>query len=102
MRSFVCITIVLLWPLTAQAISCKEEIARAEDQLRQAEPQVTLPESTDAKLHRQPTQETVAKAEAEGENDLKAALARARKLDKEGKDSECVAALDRLLLPSLR
>jgi hypothetical protein len=102
MRLFILVAIALTYPVVAHAASCREQIARAEAQLRQGEPQATLPESTAAKLHHQPTPETVEKAQTEADNELKAALARARKLDSEGKDSECVAALEKVTLSPLR
>jgi hypothetical protein len=41
----------------------------------------------------------VAKAAADAEKKLEAALAVARKLGSEGKDVECVAALEKIALP---
>jgi len=90
-------------PVAAQAGRCSAEIARVEMVLRQARTnrQVvpSAPESTAARLHRQPTPQTVAKAEAEAERKADAALALARKLDSEGKNSECIAALEKVALP---
>jgi len=102
MQLLILMAFVLTYPVAAHAASCREQIARAEAQLSQGAPQVILPESTDAKLHHQPTPGTVAKAYTEAENDLKVALALARKLNSEGKNSKCVATLEKLLLSPVR
>jgi hypothetical protein len=60
---------------------------------------LSAPESAGALLHRQPTPESVARAETEAEKNIDAILALARKLDAEGKDSECVAALEKVAVP---
>jgi len=52
-------------------------------------------QSVAAQLHHQPTPGTVANAESEAQKKLVAALAIARKLDSEGKDSECIATLQK-------
>ena len=59
----------------------------------------SAPESAGALLHRQPTPETVARAETEAEEKTDAALALARKLNAEGKDSECLSALEKVAVP---
>jgi hypothetical protein len=99
MRSLVAVTVFLICPFGADAAQCSAQIARAETVLNQAQPdqQIELPESTAALRHRQPTQESVANAENEAENKLKAALALARRFDSEGKDSECAGVLEEVL-----
>jgi hypothetical protein len=99
MRSLVAVIVSLIYPVAADAAQCRAQIARAETVLNQEQPdqQIELPESTAALRHHQPTQESVANAENEAENKLKAALALARRLDTEGKDSECVGVLEEVL-----
>jgi hypothetical protein len=84
-------------PVAAQAGPCSEEIARLEILLSRAEaaeaPLPSAPESDFAKLHRQPTPKTVTQATSEAEKKTEATLERARKLDAEGKETECMAAL---------
>ena len=90
-------------PAAALAGPCSAEIARIEMVLGQARANrqraASAPESAAARLHRQPTPRTVAQAEAEAEKKVDAALALARKLDSEGKNSECIAALEKVALP---
>jgi hypothetical protein len=59
----------------------------------------SAPESAGALLHRQPTPETVGRAQNEAEKNTGAAMALARKLNAEGKDSECLAALEKVAVP---
>jgi hypothetical protein len=105
MRPLISIAIVaIIYPAAAHALSphgstCDAQIARAEIQLRKPHPNIWLPESTFAKLNYQPTRQDVQQAEADAKNALKAALVRARKLNSQGKNSQCVAAIDRFLLP---
>ena len=101
MRSLISIALILIYPALAHATSCDAQIARAEVQSRQAQPNVWLPESTAAKLHHQPTQQSLRQADTEAKDELNAALVRARKLNSEGKDSECIATLDKFLLPGV-
>jgi hypothetical protein len=93
------LAIALMCPVAAHAGPCSEEIARVELALSQAQANRQIgpsaPESAGALLHRQPTPETVARAQTEAEKNTDAALALARKLNAEGKDSECVAALEK-------
>jgi hypothetical protein len=90
-------------PLAAHAESCGAQILRLETVLSQAQANRRLapsaPESTAARLHRQPTPQTVTEAQSESDKQLAAALALARKLNAEGKDSECTAALEKFALP---
>jgi hypothetical protein len=87
----------------AHATACSSEIARLEMVLGQAQPDrqvvASAPESRAARLHHQPTPNTVATAETEAKEKLDAALALARKLDSERKDSECIAALEKVAVP---
>jgi hypothetical protein len=84
-------------PVAAQAGPCSQEIARLEILLSRAEateaPLPSAPESDFAKLHRQPTPKTVTQATSEAGKKTAATLERAHKLDAEGKESECMAAL---------
>jgi mono/diheme cytochrome c family protein len=75
---------------------CAAEITRIETALRQARGQSTVgsaPESTAARMHRQPTPNTVARAETEVTNNFETVLSAAKKLVAAGKDAECLAAL---------
>ena len=82
---------------------CSAEIARLETELNQARANRAVvgnyPESTAARLHRQPTPRTVGRAETEAERAIETTLALARKLESDGKDSECMAAVK--TIPSL-
>ena len=88
---------VAVAPVAARATPCGEEIARLEILLSRAQaaegPLPSAPESDFAKLHRQPTPKTVTQAASEAEKKTEATLERAHKLDAEGKESECMAAL---------
>jgi hypothetical protein len=59
----------------------------------------TVPESTAARLHRQPTLQSVARATSEAEKDVETALAFAQKLEAEGLDAECAAMLQKVEPP---
>ena len=101
--AIVALAIALMCPVAAHAGPCSEEIARVEMALSQAQANRQIgpsaPESARALLHRQPTPETVARAETEAEEKTDAALALARKLNAEGKDSECLSALEKVAVP---
>jgi thioredoxin-like negative regulator of GroEL len=90
-------------PVVADAAACSAEIARLEMVLSQAQSDrqvaASAPESVAARLHHQPTPETVGKATAEAEENVEAAFAAARKLESEGKDTECVATLAKVAVP---
>jgi len=87
----------------AQAGPCSMEIDRLETALNKAEMNAgvigSAPESATARLHRQPTPQTVAQAEVEARKKIETALALARRLESEGKDAGCVAALKDVALP---
>jgi len=90
-------------PSTAQAGSCRKEIVRLELVLSQARAnrQVvgSAPESTAARLHRQPTPRSVGQAAFEAEKTIETALVLARKLETEGKDAVCIAMFKEVELP---
>jgi mono/diheme cytochrome c family protein len=89
--------------LPAAAGPCSAEIVRVEMVLKQARANRQLapsaPESTDARLHRQPTPQTVASAEIDAEKRIDDALMLARKLESEGKNAECITALEKVAIP---
>jgi hypothetical protein len=99
MRSL--IALVLIYSITAHAAPCSEQIARMEMALRQTQTVrrvvPTAEESSAARLHRQPTPKTVATAETGARDKVEAALELARKLGSEGRDSECIAVLEKAL-----
>jgi len=99
MRFPISIAIVLISTGMSHAGSCGGEIARAERELRRAHPDIWLPESIAAKLHHQTTRASLEKARTEAKDDLDGALAMARQLNAEGKDSECVTTIGRFLRP---
>ena len=93
------LALVSVWPVfAARATSCGERIAKLEIELRQAQADrrvLRARQSTSATMHRQPTPETIAKAETEVQEHLVVRLEAAKKLNSEGKESECFAALGR-------
>lgn len=88
----------------AEGGTCRAEIVRLELALSRARAnrQVvgSAPESSAARLHRQPTPESVAQATTEAEKGIETALVLARKLESEGMDPECTAMLKKVELPS--
>jgi hypothetical protein len=90
-------------PSAAKPGLCPTEIARIESLLNQARANGkivgTVPESTAARLHRQPTLQSVARATSEAEKDMETALAFAQKLEAEGLDAECAAMLQKVEPP---
>jgi hypothetical protein len=93
------LALIPIWPVSAaHAMSCGERIAKLEVELRQAEADrrvLSAPQSTSAMLHHQPTPESIAKAKTEVQEHLVSRLDAAKKLNSEGKESECLAALGR-------
>ena len=89
-------------PSAAQAGSCRAEITRLELVLSQARASGqavgSTPESSAARLHRQPTAQSVEQAASEAEKTVETALALARKLESEGLDAECAAMLKKVEL----
>ncbi len=87
----------------AQAGPCRAEIARLESALSHARAnrQVvgSAPESSAARLHRQPTPQSLGQAAAEAEKTVETALVFARKLEAQGMDAECTAMLKKVQLP---
>jgi hypothetical protein len=82
---------------SAQAGPCSGAIAQFEQAVRSsartvhAEP--TAPQSIGAQLHHQPTPESVGHAEGMAQAALEQALSRAKTLDAEGNEAECMQAL---------
>jgi hypothetical protein len=80
----------------AHAGPCSDEIASLQTAARQlvhnpaAGP--SAPQSIGAQLGRQPTPESVRRAQGEAQSRLAAALARAGALDAEGKQAQCMQA----------
>jgi hypothetical protein len=95
----VSLALISIWPAAAaSAMTCGERIAKLEIDLRQAEADQRVlgaRESTSATMHRQPTPESIAKAEMQVREHLASRLETAKKLNSEGKESECFAALGR-------
>ena len=90
-------------PAAALGGSCRVEITRLELLLSQARASGQLvgnaPESSAARLHRQPTVQSVEQAKNEAEKTVETALALARKLESEGLDAECTAMLKKVEPP---
>lgn len=84
--------------------SCRAEITRVESLLNKARAggQIvrTAPQSTAARLHRQPTRQSVEQATNEIQKSVETALAFGRKLEAEGLDTECAAMLQKVEPPS--
>jgi hypothetical protein len=82
----------------AAAATCGERIAALETKLRLAESgqlELGARESTAATMHRQPTPETIARAEARVRRHLAYRLKVASKLNSQGREAKCLAALGR-------
>jgi len=79
---------------------CRSEIARVELLISKARASGqavgTAPESSVARLHRQPTVKSVDQAKGEAEKNVETALAFARELEAEGLDAECTATLQKI------
>jgi len=80
---------------SAHAGPCSDAIAQLETSVRQSESNPaagpTAPQSIGAQLHRQPTPDSVRRAEVDSIPDLDAILSRTKDLDAEGKTAECMA-----------
>jgi len=87
-------------PGAASTTSCGREIEKYEQIMRQAraDGRSSNPESTAARLHRQPTPGSVAQAEQTAREDIEAVLVSARKLDAAGKQDECNALVNKIAL----
>ena len=87
-------------PSAAPPGSCHAEIAHLESLLRQTNrgPIGSAPESSAARLHRQPTLQSVEQAGRQAEKNVETTLAFARRLEAEGLDAECAAMLQRVEL----
>ncbi|MBB4196579.1 hypothetical protein CCR94_00755 [Rhodoblastus sphagnicola] len=96
MKRFLCATglLLLFCAGAAQAETCAQKISRLEKRIHRepanAAPGAFLPESTDAKLHHQPTAASVGEALQRSDADT---LDDARLLDAEGKERACLAKL---------
>jgi hypothetical protein len=81
--------------------ACRDAIARLETALNEARASGRVigsaQESIGARLHHQPTRDSVAKAESESVQNVKSSLDTARKLRAEGKRSDCVALLEKIV-----
>jgi len=90
-------------PPAVQERSCRAEISRLESVLSQARASGkavgSAPESSAARLHHQPTVQSVEQAAREAEKTVETALALARKLEAEGLEAECVAMLKKVEPP---
>jgi cytochrome c2 len=90
-------------PPAAQEGSCLAEIKRLELVLSQArasgQPVGNMPETSAARLHRQPTVQSVEQAESEAEKTVETALTLARKLEAEGLEAECAEMLKKVKPP---
>lgn len=85
---------------SAQAGPCSRELAEIESALRRPGSDFgpTLDQTIGAQLGRQPTPDSVKRAEARADARLKAALARARALDAKGDRAGCSKAVERIRL----
>jgi Ca2+-binding EF-hand superfamily protein/mono/diheme cytochrome c family protein len=80
-----------------QAGQCSSEIARLQKGLDEARAKRTVvgsrPQSTSARLHRQPAPSAVETAETRAQQTIEASLAQARKLASEGEELDCMAVI---------
>ncbi|HVX79046.1 MAG TPA: hypothetical protein VHB49_23160 [Bradyrhizobium sp.] len=81
----------------AQSGSCEAEINHVESLLNEARangtPVGSKPESSAARLHHQPTLQSIEQATREAEKNIETALKLARRLHAEGLEAECLAML---------
>jgi hypothetical protein len=88
---------VLIATNAAHSGPCADEIAQLERQIAASVPGPqsgpTAPQSLGAQLHRQPTPQSVQRAERVGNKDGEEALARAKTADAQGNAADCNAAL---------
>jgi hypothetical protein len=86
-----------LGPLPAHAGPCSNAIAQFEQAVRQASGNPSAgpvaPQSIDAQLNRQPTPDSIKRAEAQGQAAFEATLARAKGLDAKDDRAGCTRAL---------
>jgi len=87
-------------PAAVQPGPCRAEIARLELLLTRARENGqslgSAAESSAARLHRQPTPQSVEQGEREAEKAVETALVLARKLESQGMDAECAAMLKKM------
>jgi len=96
-----CLTLTLgLGVASAQASPCGDEIARLEKILAENNPATgpTAPQSVGAQLSRQPTADSVKRAEAEARSSFAASLQIAKTLDAQGKTAECTELVNKAKL----
>jgi hypothetical protein len=102
----VALAFVAVWPIfAAHATTCGERIAKLEIELQQAEAdrrELSARESTAAMMHRQPTPESIARAEVKARRQLASRLETARRLNSQGKEARCLAALGRFAVDAPR
>ena len=84
----------------ASPTTCGTELAKLEQVLSQMvaahRAVASVSETTAARLHRQPTPESVGRAEERAEQNVETTLASARALDASGKQDECLATLKKV------
>jgi mono/diheme cytochrome c family protein len=87
-------------PSEPSSTLCRDQITRVESLLNRARASGQVagsePQSSAARLHRQPTAKSVEQAASEAEKTLETVLALARKLDSEGLDAECAGMLKKI------
>jgi hypothetical protein len=88
---------ILLLSTTAHAGPCSGAIAQFEQAVRQSADKTdagpTAPQSIGAQVDRQPTPDSVARAEARAQTTFEASLARAKRFDARGNRAGCTRAL---------
>ena len=82
--------------------ACGAALARVETALSQARASghivASAPESVDAMLHRQPTSQSIARAQTAAVEKIEDSITAARKLRAEGKRAECIGMLEKVAL----
>ena len=97
LASLIAAAVLGLHLASAHAGPCTAKIKHFEKAVRESKPGQYLgpglPQSIDAQLSYQPTPESVKQAEQRAQAGFEAVLARAKKLDREGKRAACTEAL---------
>jgi hypothetical protein len=91
-------TILVLSAAPANAVPCTSEITQFEGVARHSESSLafgpTAPQSIGAQLGHQPTARSMTQAEKRAQTGFQVTMARAKKFAAQGKDTECMQALN--------
>jgi hypothetical protein len=97
------LALTLAAPAFAQGRTCHVEIARLQAVLdKGGDIPLDTKESDFATMHRQPTPDSIAAAKGDARAKAAMALDQARQFEAQGKEADCLKALDVIALPSQR